>query len=241
MMKKSLLWLSGLLGMAFCCGAEIVPDYHFTAETLFDTVEDNGEVREWFDTENKVAFVVPQNTRRPVQPPLFKERILNGNPAVYFDGTIRTLHIPGFVNKVMAGKSFTFIYGAESITGFFGFAGNNPDGSVTAPKLEMQCGRFTYNKSDIKTISSVKLFRVNGFIYDAAARKAYAYYNGKLINEAEVEAVPAFGGSGDLVVPFMPWPHAPRQGILAEVMIFQRALTPDEMLQLSNEIRARNR
>lgn len=239
MMKKSLIFAVALVCLGICHAAELTPDYHFTAETLLDDLEDGAPVKEWFDTKKQVAFIVPQNTRRPVQPPIFKERILNGNPAVYFDKTIRTLYIPGFVNKVMAGKSFTFIYGGTSITGFFGFSGNNPDGSVANPKLEMQCGRFTYGSTDVKNISSVNHLRVNAYVYDVKTKKVSVYHNGKLFAEGRSEVVQSFAG-GNLVVPFMPWPHAPRQGMLAEVMVFQKALTPAEIKKLSDEIRARN-
>lgn len=241
MMKKSLLWLAAVMTAGVCSAAEIVPDYHFTAESLLDVVEDGGEVKEWYDTKKQVKFIVPQKTKRPVLPPVFKERILNGNPAIYFDEKIRTLYIPGFANEVMAGKSFTFIYGELSITGFFGFSGNNPDGSVVAPKLEMQCGRFSYGKTDLKNISSVNLYRVNAYVYNAATGKASLYYNGRLLQEVSCEPIASFGGGGNLVVPFMPWPHAPRKGMLAEVMVFKRALTAADIKQLSGEIRARNR
>ena len=240
-MKHKLLFLAALC-CAFVCGAEeIVPDYHFTAETLLDVVDDGAGVKEWFDTKKQVAFVVPQGTKRPVEAPIFKERILHGNPAIVFDQTIRTLYIPGFANKVMAGKSYTFIYGGVSATGFFGFSGNNPDGSVVAPKLEMQCGRFTYGTKDVKNLSSVNLFRVNAYVYNAETKKASVYYNGKLLAEESCEVVSSFGGGGHLVVPFMPWPHAPRKGMLAEVMVFKKALTVDEIKKLSDEMRARNR
>lgn len=241
MMKKGLFFLAALLSAGICCAAEIVPDYHFTAETLLDDLEDGAAVKEWFDTKKQVAFVVPQGTKRQVQPPIFKERILNGNPAVYFDKNIRTLYIPGFANKVMAGKSYTFVYCGISVTGFFGFSGNNPDGSVTAPKLEMQCGRFTYGKTDVKNISSVNHLRVNTYVYNVETKKVSVYHNGKLFAEGSSEPVAAFGGGGNLAVPFMPWPHAPRQGMIAEVMVFQKALAPAEIKKLSDEMLARNR
>ena len=240
-MKKVLLFAAALCS-AFVCGAEeIAPDYHFTAETLLDVVDDGAGVKEWYDTKKQVAFVVPQGTKRPVEAPIFKERILSGNPAIVFDGTIRTLYIPGFANKVMAGKSYTFIYAAVSQTGFFGFSGNNPDGSVTAPKLEMQCGRFSYGTKDLKNISSVNLLRVTAYVVNTETKKASVYYNGKLMSEESCEIIASFGGGGNLVIPFMPWPHAPRKGMLVEVMVFKKALAPADIKKLSDEIRARNR
>ncbi|MBQ9786745.1 MAG: hypothetical protein IJW33_01065 [Lentisphaeria bacterium] len=241
-MKKLLVALLFAAGVsALVNAAEIVPDYYFTAESLLDELEDGAEVKEWYDTRKQVKFILPEKTRRPVLPPILKERILNGNPALYFDEKIRTLYIPGFANEVMAGKSFTFIYGELSMTGFFGFSGNNPDGSVTAPKLEMQCGRFTYGKTDLKNLSSVNLYRVNAYVYNLETQKLSVYHNGKLISEAVSAPVAQFGGGGNLAVPFMPWPHSPRKGMIAEIMVFKKALAPAEIKQLSDEIRARNR
>lgn len=219
----------------------IEPDYYFSAESLLDKVPDGGAVTEWSDSKNQVKFVIPQKTKRPVKAPVFRERALEGNPAVCFDNEIRTLYIPGFVNEVMAGKSFTFIYAGVSLNGNFGFSGNVEDGSFYTPPFAMHCGSFSYGKIKADLLTSVNYYRVNGFTCDIEKKQIATYHNGYPKGKAAIKPIAKFGGGGNLVLPAMPWPHAPRKGMITEIMVFKRALTPAEMKKVCGEMIKKHR
>ncbi|MBQ4328329.1 MAG: hypothetical protein IJC27_01240 [Lentisphaeria bacterium] len=240
-MKKLLALIFTLCLAVAAQAGELEPDYYFTAESLLDKVEDGGAVTEWPDSKNQVKFIIPQKTKRPVKAPVFKERGLEGNPAICFDKEIRTLYIPGFVNEVMAGKSYTFIYAGISITGNFGFAGNVSDGSFYTPPLAMHCGSFSYGKVKAPLLTSINYYRVNAFTCDVEKKLIATYHNGYPKGKAAIEPIAKFGGGGHLVLPAMPWAHAPRQGMITEIMVFKRALTPQEIKKICGAMIAKHR
>lgn len=240
-MKKLLALIFTLCLAVAAQAGELEPDYYFTAESLLDKIEDGAAVTEWSDSKNQVKFVIPQKTKLPVKAPIFKERALDGNPAVCFDNEIRTLYIPGFANEVLAGKSYTFIYAGMSLNGNFGFSGNFADGSFCSPPLAMHCGAFGYGKATAKLLTSINYYRVNAFTCDVEKKLISTYHNGYPKNKAAIEPIAKFGGGGHLVLPAMPWSHAPRKGMITEIMVFKRALTPQEIKKVCSAMITRHR
>ena len=231
-MKKTTVFLLSLCCAALFAAQDLEPDFYFNAEVFLDKISDGGAVTEWAASKGDAKFIMPQKTKLPVKAPIFRERALEGNPAVCFDNEIRTLYIPGFVNRELAGKSYTFVYAGMSQNGSFGFSGNVADGSFYTPPLAMHCGAFAYGKFKAPLFTSINYYRVNAFVCDIEKKTISAYHNGYLKGSAAIEPIVKFGGGGHLVMPAMPWSHAPRKGMISEILVFRRALTPAEVKKL---------
>lgn len=164
-----------------------------------------------------------------------------GDP-VQFDGRHNMLAVPGFANAHLAGRGFTFILVSQSDEGQFGVSGNALNGSGGDPRLYVTREMLIYDRlrQRLSSYAGGNAANIVTYTYDGTAL-ASAFVNtmpapaGPL---REMASVAKFGG-GNLSIPFCSG-GVNRSGDLAELIIYDRALTEAERRAVEMAVAQRN-
>ncbi|MEK6793403.1 MAG: hypothetical protein AABZ39_01405 [Spirochaetota bacterium] len=234
-MRSSSLLVSVLIGAAVF--AEVPREgcvLWLEADTLSASHKSGDAVTVW------KAVIGPQAVRTPMKlvnnqsatAPVFIADAVNGSPAVRFDGSNTQLSVLGNVISNLAGTPFSIFMISRSTNSTFGICGNSSIGGGGVPRFYVQRhGMF---------FSEMKYFIMVNTITDAAellgiqhdgANTLTSYKNGILSKTLIAAIVPAYGGDGNISIPF--WPaNQPQPGDIALILIYNRYLSEAERTEV---------
>ena len=200
------------------------------ADTLATELHDGDPVQMWMSAAG------PDAASRPIRlysgmasaPPTFGAKVMNGRPAIRFDGIDDHLAIQGFSNDHLADTAFTIFMVTQSSMPGFGICGNGLNGGGGRPRLYLTRSSFRYDVLDKGLSPRVPddAPAISTFMHDGQETIS-AYVNGKSKGRLSgLPVVPEFGG-GNLAMPF--WGgNKNHAGDIAEIIAFDRALADDE-------------
>ena len=211
------------------------PILKLSAKSLKGKIEDKGDVKEWPAIIGP-ALVYTQS--KEFTPPLFSESSPIGAPAVYFPRN-SCLGISGFSQKYLAAKSFTVFVRCIPVTRDFGIGGNGLMGSVGVPRLYLCPTYFIYNQNESNIANPPAKFlnqeSIFVYYYNAAEKTMKYFMNGTLLNEKkDIAPVERFTG-GCLAIPLLVG-GKPQEGYLLDLIIFDQALSDDEIAKVAAKI-----
>ncbi|MBX3731182.1 MAG: chitobiase/beta-hexosaminidase C-terminal domain-containing protein [Verrucomicrobiae bacterium] len=188
----------------------------------------NAPVAAWTPTIGPVlrapATLLP--TLNANTPPIYRTNALNGAPGVYFNGT-NCISVGRLMNEVGIPRSFTVVMISQSEDSDFGMCGNGGNGGGGIPRFYFTRGQFSYGEREtylgMTSGSSVEMttVRMN------TAGKIEVFKNGSVVGTGNASLVTAFAG-GAFAVPWGKGNKVPA-GTLGEVIVFNRALTDEEL------------
>jgi hypothetical protein len=212
-----------------------------SAAGLGNELADGDEVEVWRAEVGPDAAVpdVKLVTRQQAVPPTLDMDGMNGRPAVSFSGGADLLAIPGFFKQQVASPAFSVFLVMQSGDPHFGISGNSLSGLGGIPRLYLTRSSYTYNNLRDRVIVGVdgNAPAIVAYQHDGDST-ASAWVNGLLTGQRQgFRAVESFGG-GHLAMPFSSG-SVPRAGKLAEVIVFNRALTDAERESIEAYLSAR--
>lgn len=212
------------------------------ADTLAATLTDGAPVMEWPAVVGPGAGVATARLLDGKQagPPAFGARLFNGHPGIRFDGVDDLLVVPGFANACLAGKPFTVFLITQSDDDQFGIAGNAASGSGGIPRLYLTRYAFTYDRlTDFLPVSALPGSAVVTVYRHDGAKTAMAFCDGRVVaTRDDLPVAKEFGSGGNLAMPF--WSgSANHAGDIAEVIIYDRALTDTQIEAVEEDIAVR--
>jgi hypothetical protein len=219
-------------------GKDSTPVLKLSAQSLKGKIEDKAVVKEW---PALIGPALVYNELDNIKPPVFTASSPAGSPAVHFaPGTC--MGVKEFSKKYLGGKSFTVFVRSIPVTYFFGLCGNGLLGGGATPRLYLCADGFTYNES-ANTISATSVVSYKKFLnqetlfvyyYDAISGTMKYFLNGDLLGEKKnVPVVDGFGG--DALAIFSP--GTPQEGYLLDLIVFDSALSTEEIKKVSDSIR----
>ena len=202
------------------------------ADSLKNTLSEGDPVTEWpatFGPDAKVARCKILNGLA-TQPPKYRVKGINGEPAIHFDGIDDSLTIPNYANKYLINTGFTVFMVTQSSNRNFGICGNGLSGTGGSPRLYLQRGAFTYNllfpNVEMRTVNSVP--EISVFTHDGV-NTICGGTNGVFAETvSDITTVTMFGG-GNLSMPFLAG-NRNHAGRIAEILIFNRMLSKQERI-----------
>lgn len=245
---------SPIASARFDCGAprpRLAPDaptlknhlrLWLSAGSLLATIKDGDPVRTWPAIAGPSA-TIPSTSRLSEakgKAPMLGAAILNGHPAVRFDGVDDQLAIRGFSNAYLAGKPFTVILVTQSQDNWFGVGGNAENGGGGIPRLYLTRANYHYDKHGEKVSVAAP--------QDAPAITVYQH-DGETTASARTNGRPAgsrndlpvvreFGSGGNLACP--QWTGTDSHpGDVAEIIAYDRKLTLAEIESVEQYLAAR--
>jgi len=200
------------------------------ADDLLTSHRSGAEVGSW------PARVGPELAWEPLRlfdgriatPPVVSEQVIGDRAAVRFARPTDLLQIRGFANQHLT-SGFTIAMVCRSPDPEFGLCGNGQNGGGGIPRLYLTRAGLTFQATRAGLGADDATGALLTFAHDGDQTVSVGQ-DGRTIatrTGPEFARVDAYGSGGHLAVPF--WiGNLPRQGDLAELVIYDRALTPTE-------------
>jgi len=165
---------------------------------------------------------------RASTPPVVAPGRIGGRAALQFARPTDLMQVGGFANQRLT-KGFTVLMVCRSQDTEFGLTGNSLNGVGGVPRLYLMRRGMTFNATTLGLGADDTTGALLTFTHDGQQTVSVGQDGRTIASQAapEFAAVEAYGSGGNLAVPF--WiGNQPRSGELAELVIYDRALTPDE-------------